>query len=209
MKRFPLVPSGLLLCIAPALSIPVALAQGDVTVTENSVGGSGVTATATLTAVGNQTSITVSARGLTPGTENMNQVNFGTCANTGGDAFILSNLMAAADGTATATTTINATLASLQDGNHLLHIHRGAGAQEGAIVACGDIPVAAAAAAATPAAAATATPAVAATATPAATVTVTASPTALPKAGGPVVPLIPAAALGAAALGLGMLFRRR
>ncbi|HEX2986584.1 MAG TPA: hypothetical protein VHS06_00185, partial [Chloroflexota bacterium] len=157
----------------------------DLTVTQTPVGGSGVTATTTLTAVGNQTTITVAARGLTPGSTTNSEVHFGTVANPGAIAFDLGNLVAGADGTATATTTVNASLASLQDGNHFLHIH--VLNAEGAVLANGDIPMAAAVAAATPSvvtATPAATAAAVATATPSATVVaVAASPAALPSAG--------------------------
>jgi hypothetical protein len=59
----------------------------------------------------------------------------------------------------------------------------------------------------TPVATATETPAVVATATTAPAVT--ASPTALPVTGSPAVPVAPAIVLGAAALGIGALSRRR
>lgn len=199
-----------------ALSLTIASAQGrTVTVTENTVDASGVTATVTLTEQGSQTMITVSAQGLTPGSSNENEVHFGTCANTGNIAFTLSPLVGSANGTAAVSTTINAPLASLQDGNHLLHIHATNAA--GAVLACGDIPMAAAAATATPAAT---SPAVAATATPAATAvaamatpmatpvaTATTTPATLPATGG--MPKMPVAALGAALLGIGYYVRRR
>ncbi len=202
------VSSGVLMGAALALMLTVAFAQASVTVTLTPVGGSGVTATATLTAVGNQTTITVAAQGLTPGSTTDSEVHFGTTANPGGIAFDLGNLVAGADGTATATTTINASLASLQDGNHFLHLH--VLNAEGAVLATGDIPMAAAVATATPA-----VTAVAATATPSATaVAVTPTAAALPSAGedpGSGFPIgLPAAAAAAAvALVAGLFLIRR
>jgi hypothetical protein len=222
--RFPL---GAVFGAFLALSVVLASAQGnDLSVSLGSVGGSGVTAAATLTASGNQTVVTVSAQGLTPGSTNENEIHFGTCANTGGIAFTLSNLVPGANGTATTTDTINATLASLQDGNHEMHIHMTSAA--GTVLACGNIAQAAAVAAASPTAAATATAAratavatataAAATVTPVAQATVagatavattTATPAALPATGGLPLPIAPASALGAAAFAFGYYLRRR
>src|SRR6516164_1976798 len=94
----------------------VAFAQnGDASVTLSPVGGSGVTATATLTAVGSQTSISITAAGLAANTSHAWAIGNGTCANRQGDAFDFFDLTSGANGTASATDTAAATLASLQD----------------------------------------------------------------------------------------------
>ena len=212
-----------LCALALVLNAAVAFGQtgNDLTVTVSPVGGSGASATVTLTAAGNQTNVALSATGFTPGTSNESEIHFGTCANTGGIAFSFPNFVADAAGNGTVSTTVNAPLATLQDGNHLIHIHLTSAA--GNVLACGDIPMAAAAAAtatpvatATAVAAATATPmatavaAAAATATPMATAAaaVTATPAALPVTGGPGIPLGPTLVVSLGAAGLGFVLRR-
>lgn len=191
----------------------VAFAQsGDATVTLSPVGGSGVTATATLTAVGNQTSIAITATGLAANSQHTWAVGNGTCANRQGDAADFSDLTAGTNGSASATDTAAATLASLQDGNHNIHIHANLSANSG-LLACADIP-AAAAATATPAAAATAVPTGVATASATAVATAaatavagaTATPVSLPATGG--APILPLIVLGAAVIGSGAFLSR-
>ncbi len=190
--------------VALILQASVAFGQSgsDLVVTISPVGGSGVSAIANLTAAGNQTNITVSATGLAPGSTNETEIHFGTCANIGGIAFAFPVVVANSSGNATLSTTVNASLASLQDGNHLIHIHVASAA--GAVLACGNIPVAMAAATATPAATAAATAPAVATVVAAATAT----PAALPVTGGPDIPLVPTLALSLGAAGLGLVLRR-
>jgi hypothetical protein len=173
---------------------------GDLAVAISPVGGSGVSATANLTAAGNQTDVTVSFAGLTPGSTNETEIHFGTCANTGGIEFSFPNVVANAAGTASLSTTVNASLASLQDGNHLIHTHLTNAA--GNVLACGNIPVAAVATA-------TAVPSASATAVAAATAVATATPAALPVTGDPGLPLLPLILIGAAAIGSGVVLGRR
>jgi hypothetical protein len=190
----------------------VALAQGgDLTVAISPVGGSGVSATANLTAAGNQTDVTVSFAGLTPGSTNETEIHFGTCANTGGIEFSFPNVVANAAGNASLTTTVNASLASLQDGNHLIHTHLTNAA--GNVLACGNIPVAAVAmATATHAAVATATPAAMASATAVAAATAVATATAtavaLPVTGDPGLPVLPLIIVGSAVIASGLALGR-
>jgi hypothetical protein len=186
----------------------VALAQGgDLAVAISPVGGSGVSATANLTAAGNQTNVTVSFAGLTPGSTNETEIHFGTCANTGGIEFSFPNVVANAAGNASLSTTVNASLASLQDGNHLIHTHLTNAA--GNVLACGNIPAAAVAMATNTAvatatqaavASATAVPSASATAVAAATAVATATPAALPVTGDPGLPVLPLIIVGAAVI---------
>ncbi len=201
MKRLKYL-GGVLLVLSLILALAgVVSAQQTVTVPINPVAGSGVSGTATLTAVGNTTTVSLSVSGFAPNTSHATHIHTGTCANPGGIVIDLPTLTADASGAASATATVNASLASLMDGNHIIQTHVTSGANFGAGVACGDIPVTAVAAA-TPAA----TVAVAAaTATPAA---VAAAPA---VTGGP-EPLMAAAllaALGSFVLGSSMLLRRR
>jgi hypothetical protein len=190
----------------------VAFAQGgnDLAVAVNSVGGSGVSATANLTAAGAQTDATVAITGLTPGSTFETEFHFGTCANTGGIAFSFPTVVANAAGNASASTTVNATLASLQDGNHLIHIHVTNAA--GNVLACGDVPVAAVAAAtATPmetAATATAMPVATAVAAATAIATVSATPANLPVTGEPGLPFLPLIIFSAAVITSGVIVSR-
>jgi hypothetical protein len=183
----------------------VAFAQnGDAAVTLSPVGGSGVTATATLTAAGNQTSISITATGLAANSAHTWAIGMGTCANRQGDAFDFADLTAGANGTASATDTATATLASLQDGNHNIHIHTNTDATS-AVVACGNIP-AAAVATATPAAMASVTAVATAAAT--AVASATATPVSLPVTGDPGLPLLPLIVVGIAAIGSGVVLSR-
>jgi hypothetical protein len=191
----------------------VAFAQnGDATVSLSSEGGSGVTATASLTAVGNQTSISITAAGLPANTSHAWAIGNGTCANRQGDAFDFFDLTSGAGGTASATDTAAATLASLQDGNHNVHIHTNLSANS-TVVACGNIP-AAAVATATQVAAATATPAAVASATAVSTASATAVAAAtatavsLPVTGDPGLPILPLILIGAGAIGSGLFLGR-
>jgi hypothetical protein len=183
-----------------ALTVAIASAQGggDLSVTLNSVGGSGASAVATLTAAGNQTDVTITASGFAAGTSNEPEVHFGTCANTGGIAFSFPTFTANAAGQGTVSATVPISLATLQDGNHLFHIHLTSA--EGNVLACGNIPVAAVAATATPAATAVAV----ATSVATATATATAK---LPVTGSPGLPMTPLVLVSIAVVAIGILLR--
>lgn len=129
-----------------ALSLSVVLAatafaqQQTVTVPINPVAGSGVSGTATLTAMDGATQVALNVSGFAPNTSHATHIHTGTCANPGGIQFPLPTLTADANGNATATATVNVALSALMDGNHIIMTHVGSGANFGAGVACGDIP---------------------------------------------------------------------
>ncbi|MGE5619461.1 MAG: hypothetical protein ACM3US_09400 [Sphingomonadaceae bacterium] len=180
-----------------ALSLSVVFAataiaqQQTVTVAINPVGGSGVSGTATLTGMDGTTQVALNVSGFQPNTSHATHFHVGTCANPGSIVIDLPTLTADANGNASATATVNASLASLMDGNHLVQTHVTSGANFGAGIACGDVPTVLGAAAPTPAAV---TPAAAAPA-------VAGGPAALAVAG-------ILGALGAFALGGGLFLRR-
>lgn len=105
----------LVLLVAPAilLAIPAgAAAQAPVNVTMNPTGGSGVSGTAQLTAVGQQTQVVVTIRGGTASGAHVNHIHTGTCANQGGIVHPLTDIRTDASGGGSATSTVNAPLAS-------------------------------------------------------------------------------------------------
>jgi hypothetical protein len=189
VKQLKLFWGALLALSLTMVLVATAFAQQTVTVTLNPMGGSGVSGTAVLTAVGNTTQISLSASGFAPNTSHATHIHTGTCANQGPVQFPLPDLTADASGNATATTTLNVPLASLMDGNHMVQTHVTTGANFGPGIACGDIPAVLGAAAPAPAA-----------------------PAAAPAVAGGPAPLVVSAVLGALglfALGGGLLLRRR
>lgn len=89
--------------------------------------------TAVLTAQGNQTLVVINIQPGEAGVGQPAHIHLGSCPEVGSVAFPLTNVV---DGTST--TTVNATLASLRDGNHSINIHKSE-AEAGVYVACGNI----------------------------------------------------------------------
>lgn len=201
------VPLATLLGVLLGLSVGLASAQGALTMTLNPVGGSGASAAVTLTPVGDQTTVTITARGLAAGSQHLTVTGLGQCASLGEDLFRLPTLVAGAGGTATASTTLPFDISSLTNGNWQIHFNQtaaGGVTPGGPVIACGNIPTGGATAAITPPTAATTATAVAAV-----TAVATTTPTALPVTGGIPLPVVPAGMLGAAVAGLGILLRRQ
>ncbi len=205
-----LVLVGLALAL-PVLAFAAAPAQtNSTTITLNAENNSGETGTAVLTDLGNnQVKVDVTVSGEPAGASQPMHIHNGQCGpNLGGVALPLTPLV-----NGKSTTTVNASLASILDGNHAINGHKSA-QEVNVFVFCGNLTAASAAANATSTSTATTAPAVAATtaptmaaATPAATSTVT--PGALPTTGGDAGSLIPlVAALGLLALGAGLMVRR-
>ncbi len=167
-----------------ALFLPgMGLAQEAVTVQLDPMGGSGVSGTATLTAAGEGTNVTLDVKGLAPNTDARATMNANTCAAPSASFAALPDLKADAIGKATATGAVlfrgteAVALETMADGEHVIAI------QAGQVVACGVIPKLAPAAALST----------------------------LPATGGAAVPLMAAVAgvLGLCALSAGMALRRR
>ncbi len=195
---------GILLGLSLLISLvaPGFAQQQTVTVQVNPVGGSGVSGTATLTAMDGTTQVTLSLSGFQPNTSHATHIHDGQCPTPGGIVFDLPTLTADANGVATATGIVNTPLTSLMDGNHVVQTHVAGPPNFGSGIACGNIPAAAAPAAPTP------EEAVEVAVTP----TVTAPVAAAPGVTGGPAPLAAAAllsALGLSALGGGVLLRRR
>ncbi len=231
VKLFAIVVVAAALLAVPMFAFASAPAQtsGPLTVTLNTLNNSGQTGTATLTDAGNgQTKVDVTINGEPTGADEPMHIHNGSCTNLGSIKYPLNDVI---DGKSS--TTINASLDSLQTGNLAINGHKSK-TDMTTYIFCGEIPAAAAAsttattttaatAAATTAAtavattAATAAPTVAPTATtapvssaatPATTSTVT--PGTLPTTGGsdPGTLLLPAFVLAMLALSAGYFLRR-
>jgi hypothetical protein len=100
------------------------------------VGGSDVAGEVILTARGDQTEVYVSLTGLTEG-GHANHLHEGSCAAEGGISHPLDELMADADGVATATTVLNVSIEELADG-HYFTVHAEDDDTIGAAVGCAD-----------------------------------------------------------------------
>lgn len=130
-----------LVLLALLLLPAMALAQEAVTVQLDPVGESGVSGTATLTAAGEGTDVTLDVDGLAAGAEAQATMHAGTCAMPGASFATLPDLTADETGAATATGSVlfrgteSVALATMADGEHVIAIHVGE-----QVVACGVIP---------------------------------------------------------------------
>ena len=93
--------------------------------------------TVTLTPQGAQTMVVINVAPGTAGADQPAHIHDGTCPGVGAVAYPLTNV---SDGHST--TMVNASLSSLQDGNHSINIHQGPGAEINIYTACVDIPAA-------------------------------------------------------------------
>jgi hypothetical protein len=144
MKLLQLTELGLLgisLVILALLFLPgLVIAQEAVTVQLNPMGGSGVSGTATLTAAGEGTLITLDIQGLAPGATAQGAMQANTCDMPSASFAALPELTADTTGRATATGSVLfrgtdvVALATMADGEHIITI------QTGQVVACGVIP---------------------------------------------------------------------
>jgi CHRD domain len=121
--------------------IGTASAQDTVTVTLSPENDSGISGTATLTAMGSQTQVVINVTGEPAGASEPDHIHTGQCGPTlGGVKFPLKNVE-----NGTSTTTVNATLASLETGGFAINLHESA-ANISHYVGCGNIPAMAASA---------------------------------------------------------------
>ncbi len=146
MKLRPLTRLYMLMISLAALAITALLlpgrgmAQAAVTVQLDPVGGSGVSGTATLTAAGEGTAVTLDVKGLAPNADARATMNANTCAQPSASFAALPALKADAAGRATATGSVlfrgteAVALDTMADGEHVINI------QAGQVVACGVIP---------------------------------------------------------------------
>ena len=132
--------SALLVVLALLLPPGIVTAQQAVTVWLHSVGESGVSGTATLTAAGDGTDVSIEVTGLAPGANARATMHAGTCATPSASFAALPELNADATGKATATGAVlfrgtdSVALATMTDGEHIIAI------QTGQAVVCGVIP---------------------------------------------------------------------
>jgi hypothetical protein len=117
-----------------------ALAEEQVPLNLDAVGGSGVSGSAVITPAGQGTNVTLEVQGLPAGAEARALLNAGTCAQPSASFAALPNLKADSNGKATATGSIlfhgtePVALATVADGQHIISI------QTDKVVACGVIP---------------------------------------------------------------------
>jgi LPXTG-motif cell wall-anchored protein len=115
-----------------------ALAQTAARATMNATGGSRITGAATLTAQGAQTMVVVRVTGAPANSTHVNHIHVGSCEAEGGIAYPLTDLQTNAQGTATASTMVNATLATVLASRHYVNVHAGASLPSPG-VSCGNI----------------------------------------------------------------------
>jgi hypothetical protein len=132
---------GILFLILALLFLPgLVMAQEAVTVQLDSIAGSGVSGTATLTAAGEGTLVTLDIQGLAPGATAQGAMQANTCDMPSASFAALPELTADGSGRATASGAIlfrgtdDVALATMADGAHVITI------QTGQVVACGVIP---------------------------------------------------------------------
>ena len=139
MKQFSMV-LGLLALLALLTLAPVAAQQASpasgqsTTVQLNPQNNSGESGTATLTAQGNQTHVVINLNGAPPSAQPAH-IHQGTCANLNPKPQYPLNDVT----NGKSDTTVNASLASLMNGNSAINVHKSA-AEIQTYVACGDIP---------------------------------------------------------------------
>jgi hypothetical protein len=141
MKRGILGISLILALVALGSIVSSVSAAQTVTVSIQPLNGSGVSGTATLTAQGSQTAVSLHIGGYPPDTSHPIHFHTGTCANPGPPVIPLPTMDANADGVATATAVVAVPLAALGDGNHLVMTHTGPPPTIGMNIGCGDVPV--------------------------------------------------------------------
>ncbi|HEY8744975.1 MAG TPA: hypothetical protein VIU62_17945 [Chloroflexota bacterium] len=132
MKRLSLVLS-LALLLALALVGSVAAQSAPVTVTLATQNNSGVSGTATLTAMGNQTQVVVNVTGEPAGGSEPEHIHTGSCPAVGAVKYPLKNVV-----NGTATTVVNVPLATLTAGTFAVNLHESV-AKIGVYIACGNI----------------------------------------------------------------------
>jgi opacity protein-like surface antigen len=117
----------------------VASAADSVTVNLDALNNSGVSGTAVLTAMGNQTQVVLTVTGEPAGASEPAHIHTGNCGPTlGGVKFPLKNVEGG-----TSTTLVATSLASLETGGYAINVHESA-ANIKNYVACGNIPAMAA-----------------------------------------------------------------
>lgn len=117
-----------------ALLVPaVAAAQSDsVTIDLTELNNSGISGTATLTAMDGQTQVVVNLQGDDLSVARPNHIHTGTCDNLGGVEYPLTDVMDQA------TTVVDVDLNTLLEGDFAVNVHKSAD-EIGTFIACGNI----------------------------------------------------------------------
>ena len=132
MPRFSLLVS-LALLLTLALVGSAAAQSAPVTVTLATQNNSGVSGTATLTPMGNQTHVVLAITGEPAGGSEPAHIHVGSCPTVGAVKYPLTNVV-----NGTSTTTVNAPLATLTAGAYAINVHQSV-ANIKTYVASGDI----------------------------------------------------------------------
>jgi hypothetical protein len=132
MKRVSLILS-LALLLALALVGSVSAQSGPVTVTLATQNNSGVSGTATLTPMGNQTQVVINVTGEPAGGSEPDHIHVGSCPTVGAVKYPLANVV-----NGTSTTMVNVPLSTLTAGTYAINLHESA-QNIGKYIACGDI----------------------------------------------------------------------
>lgn len=120
-----------------ALVSTAAAQSGSVTVTLATQNNSGVSGTATLTAMGNQTQVVVKVTGEPAGGSEPEHIHVGSCPAVGAVKYPLASVV-----NGTSTTVVNVPLSTLTAGTFAVNLHESA-AKANVYIACGDIKAAA------------------------------------------------------------------
>lgn len=115
-----------------------AMAQTAARATLGPTGGSRVSGASTLAAQGNQTMVTVRISGAPTNSTHVNHIHVGSCEAEGAVVYPLIDLRTDAQGNATASTMVNASLTAIVGGGHYVNVHAGA-ALPSPGVSCGNI----------------------------------------------------------------------
>ncbi len=126
-----------LVAVAALQAAPAAAATSTLTIKIAAQNGSGENGTATLTQAGADVKVVIALTGA-PATAQPAHVHFGTCADLGGVAYLLTNVV----GGASTTTVKGVTIDQLLAKSYAINVHMSAD-NLGKYVACGEIKAAA------------------------------------------------------------------
>lgn len=128
-----------LLLIASLMVVLAVPAFADESIQMAATGGSGITGTAKVTALGNnQIRVEVTLNGLPANDQRAGHIHKGTCANQGGVVYPLNPLMVNAQGVGTSNTTVTLDKEPITAGGYYINFHQALN-PPGPGVSCGNI----------------------------------------------------------------------